>query len=349
MSERPIIFVVGNPRSGTTMMGRILGNHPSVYTFPNEIHFFENLWATEDADRGLSISEASDLAARLLCIANDRFFSQGDRRRFDEKARLIIQNVNGSTHYPASIYEAFLRYITAENKKTIPCEQTPGYVYYVREILSLFPDARIINMVRDPRDVLLSQKNRWKRRFLSYKKPPRKAALRTWLNYHPISTSGLWNAATRATNVFADDKRVCVVRFEDILSKPREELQRICLFIGIPYQENMLDVPKVGSSLIADRPNQRGIDRERTANWRNGGLNSAEIFINQIITARRMRELGYAPVKVFPSPFALVFYVVIFPVKLFFSFLLHLRYIKNIKEAIERRLGRSSSNKGTPA
>lgn len=36
------IFIVGNSRSGTTMMGRILGNHTDVFTF-HELHFFEQL------------------------------------------------------------------------------------------------------------------------------------------------------------------------------------------------------------------------------------------------------------------------------------------------------------------
>ncbi|MFI5135892.1 MAG: sulfotransferase, partial [Chitinophagales bacterium] len=40
----PFIFVVGNSRSGTKMMGRILGNHEKVHAFP-EMHFFEQLWS----------------------------------------------------------------------------------------------------------------------------------------------------------------------------------------------------------------------------------------------------------------------------------------------------------------
>jgi hypothetical protein len=209
-----LIFVLGNPRSGTTMMGRILGNHPSIHTF-RELHFFEQLWAPEDENRKLSASEASDLAARLICIENDGFFTQGNPGRFNKQGRLIVENIKDFS--PVGIYEAFLKYNTSENGKTIPCEQTPGYVYYIQEILDLLPEARIINMVRDPRDILLSQKNRWKRRFISKEKKLPKIIFRTWMNYHPVSTSWLWNAAIKTAYNFIDNRRVYPVRFEDVL------------------------------------------------------------------------------------------------------------------------------------
>ena len=44
MNVEKMLFVVGNSRSGTTMMGRILGNHPDVFTF-GELHFFGQLWS----------------------------------------------------------------------------------------------------------------------------------------------------------------------------------------------------------------------------------------------------------------------------------------------------------------
>ena len=40
--EKKKFFVVGSSRSGTTMMGRILNNHPDIFTF-HELHFFEKI------------------------------------------------------------------------------------------------------------------------------------------------------------------------------------------------------------------------------------------------------------------------------------------------------------------
>ena len=53
-----MVFVVGNSRSGTTMMGRILGNHPDVYTF-GELHFFGQLWSPAVSSK-IDIQQAED-------------------------------------------------------------------------------------------------------------------------------------------------------------------------------------------------------------------------------------------------------------------------------------------------
>ena len=84
------------------------------------------------------------------------------------------------------IYKLFLNTITKENKAFISCEQTPKNLYYIEEILKYFPDAFIINLVRDQRDVLLSQKNKWRRKFLGANQIPFFEALRSYINYHPI-------------------------------------------------------------------------------------------------------------------------------------------------------------------
>lgn len=336
--EQKVIFVVGNPRSGTTMMGRILGNNSLVYWFPREIHFFENLWSPPDKRRTLDFEQSVDLAARLICISNDRFFTQGNHRRFETKARRIVESMAEGPLRATSVYEAFLRHMAGESGKSIPCEHTPGYVYYIPEILELFPEARIIVMTRDPRDVLLSQKNRWKRRFLGKDKIPLRMTIRTFMNYHPISTSRLWDAAAKRAHAFAGDERVHIVRFEDVLQDPEKEVQAVCGFIGIPFHKSMLDIPLLGSSLVSDRLCVQGIDARRMSNWqKKEGLDSAEKFLAQTIAADGMRTNRYRPVKVFPNPALLAFYLLTWPPKLVIALLFHMKYIRSIRDAVSRR------------
>jgi len=180
-NENKVVYVVGNPRSGTTMLGLMLHNHPKVYTFL-ELHFFDRLWDPRERHHPLSCNEAVHLAQRLA----GRGRRWGDSKRYFLGSPLynpdIVDVDSPNNLYPVDIYEAFLRANTAEHGKTIPCEQTPNYVFYLREILEAFPKARVVNIVRDPRDVLLSQKNRWRRQFEGTSK----------MAYHPISTSWLW-------------------------------------------------------------------------------------------------------------------------------------------------------------
>jgi len=67
------IFVVGNSRSGTSMMALILGEHPDVFSF-HELHFFEELWDPERGKQTLTLEEAVRLMARLITIQRDGYF-----------------------------------------------------------------------------------------------------------------------------------------------------------------------------------------------------------------------------------------------------------------------------------
>ena len=63
--QENIIFIVGNSRSGTTMMLRIFNNHPKLMVL-NELHFFEQLWAPEDINKNISKEQAITLVSKFL-------------------------------------------------------------------------------------------------------------------------------------------------------------------------------------------------------------------------------------------------------------------------------------------
>ncbi len=333
------VFVVGNSRSGTTMMGHILRNHPLIFTLPHELHFFEQLCSSDDYGRELSFDEAVALASRLLCINHDSYWRQGDPSRFLEEARTLVLSIQNTPLTPAVIFERFLRYAARKVGKTIPCDQTPRYSLYVDDILRLYPGARVINMIRDPRPILLSQKNKWKRRWMGYRDFPLKESIRTKINYHPVTISVLWNASVRAVSPFASHPRVLFVKFEDLLREPEAEVRRICGFLGVDYHGGMLDIPQGGSSLARFTTN-KGIDGSRAVAWRRGGLNDTEIFICQKITGPLMKRYGYEPVPARANPLRLLWYGVSLPLKLTLSFLVNLGRMKNIPEALRRRLRR---------
>ena len=332
------IFIVGNARSGTTMMGCILGNHPAVYTVMNELHFFDKLWSPAATDRKLSGEETIQLAAKLLNIQANSIFFQEDTDKFQERARQIVQHLPGTQFSAVEVYAHFLHAVTAEREKRISCEQTPQYIYYLQDILSLFPDAKVIHMLRDPRDVLLSMKNKWQGRFLNKKQSNLKNSFHLWVHYHPIFTSRFWQTAIEKAERLSDDPRVYVVRFEDVLKFPDKTVTKICAFLGLKYHPDMLNVPIVSSSFIPEDPANAKIDPTRAENWKKGGLNSAELFINQIITGRLMQKFGYKPVKVFPNPFLFLWYLCSLPVKACLSFLSQIRDFSNIRDAVKRRL-----------
>lgn len=332
-----IIFVVGSSRSGTTMMGRILGNHQDVFTF-RELHFFEELWTLKNRYSIISWNESVKIAARLLCVQRNGYLKQSNPTNFYEEAKIIIKDRQSEQITSAQVFNAFLSYETAKNGKVFSCEQTPLNVFYIAEILELFPQARIINMIRDPRDVLLSQKNRWKRRFLGAKKIPLITVFRSWVNYHPITITKLWNASVNSANRYNNDSRVYSLRFEDLIIDPQRSVRCICDFLGITFHDNLLDVPLVGSSHRMDQPERKGIDIEAQGRWRKGGLTSTEVFLCQWMAGANMQLHGYNLAQARSTSLQLTFNVISFPIKLVLAFMLSLKRMKNIIVTIRKRL-----------
>ncbi len=333
-----LIFVVGNSRSGTTMMGRILGGHRDVFTF-NELHFFEQLWNPTHEPEPIDRKAACGLAARLLTIQRDGYYTQKDPSQYHKEAAQIIDGIDGPLDPPA-VFSAFVDHECALHNKSIACDQTPRNLYYLQELLELLPEARFVVMVRDPRDVLLSQKNRWKRRRLGAKGTPWWNALRTWAGYHPITISMLWRSGVAAGDRFADHERVFVLRFEDLLNDPEAQLKRVCEVVGLEYDPSTLDVPRVGSSHQQDRPTERGLDAKAAGRWRDGGLTPAELALCQKLTGQHMARHGYTLEPIKAPVVVLLWYRVTWLFKSALALALNFRRITNLRESLRRRLAR---------
>jgi len=332
MSKTKQIFVVGSSRSGTTMMGRILGNHKDVFTF-NELPFFGTIW-TNPSSRELSKEGQIDLLSRLLCIQEKGLFNQKHISDFNDKAKDILQEKNLSA---LEVYELFLNVITNENEAYISCEQTPKNMYYLEGILSHFPNAKVINLVRDQRDVLLSQKNKWKRKFLGASAIPLSEAARSFVNYHPLLMSKVWVSSLQHTRKYKNNNRVKVVKFEELVSNSEETIKKICTFLDIDFQQEMLLVPILGSSTEKDSKDQLRIDSSKMNKWKNGGLSNAEIYLSQKMSANMLQEFGY-PLKEFSSPpLFIIYYLLIFPIKLILAFVFNIHRMANIFGVIKKR------------
>ena len=332
MTKAKQIFVVGSSRSGTTMMGRILGNHSDIFTF-KELHFFGTIW-TNDSIQKISNEQQVNLLSRLLCIQERGLFSQSNYSDFNENAKKMLGE--GITN-PLAIYELFLQTISNENSSKISCEQTPKNLYYLEEILKFFPNAKVINMVRDQRDVLLSQKNKWKRRFLGAKAIPLSEAFRSFVNYHPILTAKVWNSSLTHSSKFQNNPRVKIVKFEDLLSESENVIKDICSFLDIEFQEKMLEVPVIGSSTENDSKSELIIDSSKVNKWIKGGLANAEIYLSQKQSSKMMDEFGYSRKEFSFPPIMVVLYIVSFPIKLGLAFLLNIHRMGSILEVIKKR------------
>lgn len=334
------IFIVGNSRSGTTLMGSILGLNSDVFTF-EELHFFGTLWSPSDRDKQLTIKQAEMLTAKLLAIQDKDVISHQDPQLFIPEAKTLLSQLEAKSYTATDVFQTFLIYIAQKNSKHFPCEQTPRNVLYLTEILDLYPDCHIINMVRDPRDVLLSQKYKWKIRFLGASNIPYREAIRSWSNYHAITISKLWNVSVNAAAKYKNHPQILTIRFEDLITQPEKILRQVCQFTKLEFTPAMLQVSQSEGGVSSHKkiaPGQKGIDNRATGKWKQGGLSSTEIHLCQQITQENMHRHNYTiePIKV--NPLRVILSHLFLPIKLSLAIIFNLQRMKNIVAEIIKRL-----------
>jgi hypothetical protein len=338
--SQKMIFVVGNSRSGTTMMGRILGKNSQVFTF-GELHFFEQLWDPSSSSV-ISRAERIHLAARLFAIQREGYLVHGNLNKYIDEAQTVVADLPHPCS-PLLVYAFVLKYEANRQGKNIPCDKTPRNVLFLDEILTHFPNSYVINMIRDPRDVLLSQKNKWRRRYLGAKNIPIGEALRSWANYHPVTMGFIWNAAVRAGLKFIEHPRVVQINFNEFLVEPEKHLKLICTRTGLPYSSEMLNVPQVGSSHGMDQPDRSGVNPEIAERWRTSRTSDwSDLVIMQIICRETMQAIGYQAEVIRANPVKIGLLWLIWPIKAGFALFFNLGRSRNMFSSVRRRILKKS-------
>jgi hypothetical protein len=211
--ESPI-FVVGSVRSGSTLLGDMLGHHPDI-AFPGE---FE--WAVEFG----SADETPDLAAYHDWLAMNRHFLW---------LRLEIDPSLDYSDLVASLLVQMKAGCKDAKKSQLGVTVHRGF----ERLVELWPRGRFVHLVRDGRDVATSiVEQGWAGNHFT--------GARQWRD-----TEEEWE---RTSARIPPDRRIDV-RFEDLVTDPRDTLARICAFVALPYSEEMMSYPRDSTYGEVDR------------------------------------------------------------------------------------------------
>lgn len=287
-----IVFVTGASRSGTTVLSRVLGNHPMIL-WSRELHYFGDL-CPADAARRLDDQEIEHLAAMVFSRHARNLWEKGPTPPERLRARQLRETLAPEQRTGYGLFSAAMACLAADAGKPIICEQTPRNVFYAQSILEHLPKASFVHLVRDPRAVVASQKNRWKMRMLGASHIPVQETIRTWVNYHPVTMARLWVSATDAGLRLADHPRFRLLRFEDLLTTPEDCVRSLCDFLEVPFERDMLLVPKWGSSNVRHEGDNKGLAKDVLDNWETV-LTASETEIVERISGGLMQRFDYVP------------------------------------------------------
>jgi hypothetical protein len=271
----PICFVVGAPRSGTTLLRVMLAGHPRLFSPPEMV-----------------IAPFSTMRERKERL-DQRFWEKGGLRR-------TLMELEGLDVDAAKAAEAALedktvpevyQYLTDRLGDRILVDKCPHLVATPEALVRLdrwYPDARWIWIIRHPGSVTRSVENM----------PMAEVMLS---GYAPDARS-IWYHANENVRRFLEripEDRKATVRYEELVKDARPVMERVCDTLGIPFDEKLLDPYEgermregpPGARAVGD-PNMAGrgkIDPELATKWLEG-FDPASVSPE---THALARELGY--------------------------------------------------------
>jgi hypothetical protein len=227
-------FILGRPRSGTTLLRTLFDAHPHVLIpFEAPIIFYLSLkyaartqWNT------------NDLESFYQDMCRIRKFDQWPLNR--EALKRDIFQMTGNHSFTDIVRVIYLHYSSLFPKEEIRLigDKNPFYSYCVRRIFQVFPEARYIHLIRDYRDNIASIRN---------------------FDFNPYSSAVLayrWKQSLLRIEALKKKypDRFYSVRYEDFIDKPRYYFRELCSFLDLPYVDSVFDYYKNAEELLSSYP-----------------------------------------------------------------------------------------------
>jgi hypothetical protein len=280
-------FVIGNPRSGTTLL-RLLLTCNNELVVPPEGAFVVGLQREFGSFRGAR-DDLPEFVIRLLAYPTMDTWCFDPRQLLDY---LVSAEPQCYRDLCCAVYRAYgegqgksVRYWGDKNN---------SYIRHIDSISRLFPTSRFIHIVRDGRDVACSYR-----------------ALRDTNGRHaPRLPTSIYSAARHWRDNLSeinrhlqglDSTRTLEMRYEDLLADPESTLQGICSYLNVSYDDRMLQFHKVNLKkgleptefLNWKQLTTSPLSNESAGRWRKEMFDE-DIYLFQLVAREALERFGYA-------------------------------------------------------
>ncbi|HUA64313.1 MAG TPA: sulfotransferase [Alphaproteobacteria bacterium] len=277
------LFIGGCQKSGTTLLMTLLDSHPQLIVFPEETTYLQRQYRF----RRLKGYRAK-LKFLLEGTAAERLgtgsYSGFDHWRFVTLAMEFVNRawINDSLLFSETIRAYGITMGAVWRNCVRWVEKTPKSETYPKELDELFPDAKLIQMVRDPRAVIASRKQ-WNIRQKGH-----------YTEAHGLARE--WNRCARQTpRLRSNPDRFLVVQYESLVRNPMKVLRDICSFGGFEFSESMLEPTRAGNGWQGNSAFHKaliGISAAPVEKWKDC-LTEHEIWWIELHCRRGMELAGY--------------------------------------------------------
>lgn len=270
----PPIFVIGAPRSGTTLLRVMLSSHSEIY-IPPESDFIPRLFLGRAQ---VPMTRRKALEDIRVVLGNRRFFREWKGEPLDPEA--FVEGLADTS--AAAFLDALYRAYAAQYGATRWGDKSPIYTNYVGLLTEIFPQAQIVHLIRDGRDAALSSLSAYRDRF--------------YVDVYFAARS--WRRRVRASQLAGaalGPARYMEIRYEELTADPEPVLRSVCRFLGESYEPAMREPHRLGRELL--RPEGRHAPvrdpvHPNSDRWRRE-MAPADQRLFQEVAGDLLRDLGY--------------------------------------------------------
>lgn len=226
MSEKykniPFFFIIGRPRSGTTLLQSLFDAHPEII-IPLESPVALNIYSRYIRKGKLKPINPEKLLTDLYSIRKFGMWPLDE-----EKLKHDIRNFCGDFYDLMKVIYSSYKSPFEKKETKLFGDKNPIYSRYLKDIIRIFPEAKIIYIVRDYRDHILSVK-------------------RVKLLYESTTIAAYrWIRSLKSIKKLLDKnpEKFYTVRYEDFVESPMEKMKDMCRFLGIDFFPQVFDYYK---------------------------------------------------------------------------------------------------------
>lgn len=270
-----LLLVTGIGRSGTTLLQGMLHAHSQIYS-PPETKYLKRYVIPEHYS-----PDSSDLPA-----IKERLRASDTLSRLDIDLETLLNKLNAADGRP---YLQFYHHLIRHSLEQAPgvhffADKDPLFINYPAELDQILPQAIMIQIIRDPRDVILSRiKSKWGKdqHFLIH-------LFETRYGFEQAESLGIQYFKNRFTTI----------SYEDLVTDPQIALQQLCNYLNIPFELDMLHFhTKSDSILTKEEEDWKGNVRKPVMKgninkWKKG-LSARQVFQIEMVLEDKLISLDY--------------------------------------------------------
>jgi hypothetical protein len=267
------VFVLGCPRSGTTVLYHMLLSAGNFAVYRAESNVFSVL-----QPRFGNLRSESNRRELLRCWLKSKLFSVSEL-----DAGLMQETLLRDCHSAGAFLRIFMEAIARAQGVKRWADCTPDHLLYMREIKREIPNALFVHIIRDGRDVALSYaKQGW-----AYPFP--------WDKGQQLAVAGLyWEWIVRRGRAYGREvgQDYCEVHYEDLVERPRETLQGLSEFVGQEMDYDQIQKVAIGSVSQPNSSFSSGREFRPVGRWVEQMTREQLAGLEGLIGVL-LRELGY--------------------------------------------------------